>query len=400
MTMNNPLETLQSFSPNAQNITGQIQAGQNVLTSGLQQDLLGSQIQGQNFLNQSNEQKAEAQQQKLASQTNIQNTAANLTRLNTALDQGADANQIGALLQQNIARAQQQGGDGADSQEALQALQTGGIDAVRNLAGQATAVFQQQGILKTPKLEQVTTAEGIGSFDTSTGRIKVADGAPITTAQWKANQQERFDKIAADSKLIKDNQIQSDNLRGEVFKLSKELQFTDTFAAFNRISATNDGTAGGDLALIFNFMKMLDPGSVVRESEFATAAAAASVPERLKGAYNRVISGERLTEKQRANFTDQAQKIFKKAKGGFENTVAPILNIGKSRGLTKSDILGDGFFESFTVTDDDGNSDQVVVAQPVIVGHPTFGDVTEEDIQQTMTDNGMTREQVMQALGG
>jgi len=371
MTTQNPLQILQAFSPSAQGITSAAQAGTNILTSGLQQDLLRSQTQGQQLINQSAVDTQAAQQQKLTSDTNIQNTANNLLRLNTALDQGADANQVATLLQQNILRAQEQGGDGADSMEALQALQTGGLDAVRNLAGQATAVFQQQGFLRTPKFEQVDTSTGIGAFNPNTGRISVADGAPITTAQWKAQQEERFDKIAEDSKLIKDKQTQSDNLRGEVNKLATELQFKDTFAAFNRIQATNDGTAGGDLALIFNFMKMLDPGSVVRESEFATAAGAASVPERLKGAYNRVITGERLTTAQRNNFTDQASKIFSKAKTGFEATVKPILNIGKSRDLTRDDILGEGFFESFTVTDDNVQAQQPVVtptvqAQPLV----------------------------------
>lgn len=352
MTMNNPLATLQAFSPTAQGITSAAQAGTNILTSGLQQDLLRSQTQGVDFANQQAIDTQAAQQQKLASQANIQNTANNLTRLNTALDQGADANQIATLLQQNISRAQAQGDDGVDSQEALRVLQTGGLDALKNLAGQTTAVFREQGFLTAPEFKVTETAEGIGFFNPTTGKITVPGGAPITTAQFKANQEERFDKIADDAKLIKDKQTQSDNLRGEVNKLATELQFKDTFSAFNRIQATNDGTAGGDLALIFNFMKMLDPGSVVRESEFATAAGAASVPDRLRGAYNRVITGERLTTGQRDNFTDQASKIFDKAKTGFEATVKPILNIGKSRGLNRDDILGEGFFESFTVTDD------------------------------------------------
>ena len=397
MTTQNPLEVLQNFSPRAADVTNQVTAGSNQITAGMNRELLGSQIQGQNFINKTNEQSEADQKKILASETNIQNTAANLTRLNTALDQGATAEQVASLLQQNILRAQQQGGNGADSQEALQALQTGGLEAVKNLAGQATAVFQQQGILKAPEFEKVETAEGIGEFNPNTGRIQIADGAPITTAQWKAQQEERFDKIADASKLVKDKQTQSDNLRGEVNKLAKELQFTDTFTAFNRIAASNDGTPAGDLALIFNYMKMLDPGSTVREGEFATAQNAAGVPDRVRNAVNQLISGERLSDAQRKNFTEQAKLIFDKAKGGFESTVAPILNIGKSRGLTKADILGEGFFESFTVVDD--NPQTEVAAKPVIVGHPTFGDVTEEDIQQTMTENGMTREQVIQALG-
>lgn len=73
------------------------------------------------------------------------------------------------------------------------------------------------------------------------------------------------------------------------------------------LSASADPSPAGDLSLIFAYMKMLDPGSVVREGEFATAANTGSVPERIRAQYNKVISGERLTEGQRADFLNQAK---------------------------------------------------------------------------------------------
>ena len=36
--------------------------------------------------------------------------------------------------------------------------------------------------------------------------------------------------------------------------------------------------AAGDMALIFSYMKMLDPNSTVREGEYATAQDAGSIP--------------------------------------------------------------------------------------------------------------------------
>ena len=50
-----------------------------------------------------------------------------------------------------------------------------------------------------------------------------------------------------------------------------------------------------DVAMIFAFMKSLDPTSVVRESEYATAAnAGVGVPEKIWKAYNRALKGEIL----------------------------------------------------------------------------------------------------------
>lgn len=58
-------------------------------------------------------------------------------------------------------------------------------------------------------------------------------------------------------------------------------------------------------------------------------------------------------------------------------------------------IFGSGPDSSEVKFEADGDQQ----AQGVIIkAHPSFGDITEQDIQKTMQDNGMTREQVMQRL--
>jgi hypothetical protein len=74
--------------------------------------------------------------------------------------------------------------------------------------------------------------------------------------------------------------------------------YQEVKSAYGRVLASQE-TAAGDLALIFNYMKMLDPGSVVREGEFATAQNAAGVPDRIKNLYNNLNRGERLKSSQR-----------------------------------------------------------------------------------------------------
>lgn len=79
--------------------------------------------------------------------------------------------------------------------------------------------------------------------------------------------------------------------------------------SFQRLNAAQDDAAG-DLALIFNYMKMLDPGSAVREGEFANAQNAAGVPDQIRNQWNKLMSGERLNPTQRVSFKEQARKIF------------------------------------------------------------------------------------------
>lgn len=85
--------------------------------------------------------------------------------------------------------------------------------------------------------------------------------------------------------------------------------------AYQRVvTAAKKPDAAGDLSLIFGYMKMLDPNSVVREQEFANAQNAAGVPDQVRNLYNRALSGERLNPNQRQQFVGQARQLFDVAK--------------------------------------------------------------------------------------
>ncbi len=104
------------------------------------------------------------------------------------------------------------------------------------------------------------------------------------------------------------------------------LKFQDDYArdskpyltmrdAYQRVkSAAANPDAAGQLSMIFAYMKMLDPNSVVRETEFANAENARGVPDTIRNTYNKVMKGERLGTQQIAQFVGQAESLFKNAK--------------------------------------------------------------------------------------
>ena len=77
------------------------------------------------------------------------------------------------------------------------------------------------------------------------------------------------------------------------------------------LAVAGQSSPASDLAFIFNFMKIQDPGSVVRETEFATAASTASLVERAKAKLAKTLTGRLLTEKQKNDFIRQAKNIKK-----------------------------------------------------------------------------------------
>jgi len=101
------------------------------------------------------------------------------------------------------------------------------------------------------------------------------------------------------------------NLRREFNNRQEVKDFRTVQSAYNSVqAAARNPSAAGDLSLIFAYMKILDPGSVVREQEFANAQNAAGVPERIRNLYNRAINGQRLNPNQRNDFLTQANNLF------------------------------------------------------------------------------------------
>lgn len=114
--------------------------------------------------------------------------------------------------------------------------------------------------------------------------------------------------------------------------------YQEVKSAYGRVLAS-DQTAAGDIALIFNYMKMLDPGSVVREGEFATAQNAGGVDAKVYNLYNQLMTGERLKPEQRKMFTKQAENLYTQA-GKQEAVVRQgIERIAKGYGLKTENIF-------------------------------------------------------------
>jgi hypothetical protein len=88
--------------------------------------------------------------------------------------------------------------------------------------------------------------------------------------------------------------------------------FRDVANATRQILALSqrEGSAMGDMGLIFSYMKALDPDSTVRETEQASARNAAGVPDRIRNLYNKALSGEDLNPAQRADMAETALAIY------------------------------------------------------------------------------------------
>jgi hypothetical protein len=129
-------------------------------------------------------------------------------------------------------------------------------------------------------------------------------------------------------------------------KLRKEYAdqtkgYVEVTESHRRMKAAADDGAG-DIALIYSYMKMLDPGSVVREGEFATAQNSAGIPTAISNLYNKAISGQRLTPGQRKTFLGQANRLADAASKREAEVRDGLTNVVKSYRLSPDNVFGSG----------------------------------------------------------
>ncbi len=149
--------------------------------------------------------------------------------------------------------------------------------------------------------------------------LAIHNNQDTTAIDKKINEtQDRIDSL---SQGQGQNKFSHENvLRDEVNKSS--IPFQQVNDSYGRILASaKDPSPAGDLALIFNYMKMLDPGSTVREGEFATAQNSGSLPEILRAKYNKIKNGKRLDPEQRADFVKRSGDLYKSQEQVYQKTL-------------------------------------------------------------------------------
>jgi hypothetical protein len=153
---------------------------------------------------------------------------------------------------------------------------------------------------------------------TSTG--KVVYSAPLTGEE-KANPQEA-------------------GLRSSFFNQAQpHIQISQ---AYRKIESAPE-TAAGDMSRIFGYMKILDPGSTVREGEYASAENARGVPQSVMAQYNKVLNGQRLTPQQRQEFTQSAGDLVKSQQEQFNSQKKYYSDVASHYKIAPENIIYDPY---------------------------------------------------------
>lgn len=144
--------------------------------------------------------------------------------------------------------------------------------------------------------------------------------------------------------VINEGQKGLDNtlkLRGDfrsepIYKANQEMQ-----SAYSQIGAgLKAGTPVGDMAAATKIMKLLDPGSVVRESELGMAMAATGLQDRLQNYAQNIISGNKLTPTQRKDFQTLADSLYQESVNQYNAKRKEYTDIAEKNKLDVGHVAG------------------------------------------------------------
>lgn len=131
----------------------------------------------------------------------------------------------------------------------------------------------------------------------------------------------------------------ANTLRDEYNLQSKDYGTVKT--SYETIKALgNKPSAAGDIALLTAYMRMVDPGSSVKEGEFANAENAGGVPTKVRARYNNLLSGERLTDEQRKDFVSQSGTMLSAWRNSNKSTRKRYKDLAERAKINPLDVIG------------------------------------------------------------
>lgn len=212
-------------------------------------------------------------------------------------------------------------------------------------------------------------------------------------AKYKVDQQDRERKKTEET-FQRENTLRDEWLKNGVTTRSQQIK-----EAHDRlVSAPN--TAAGDMSLIYSLNKIMDPGSTVREGEFANAQATTSAMGQLQSLYRRAMTGQRLTPEQRQDFMKTAGNLLAAQRGNQNTFDERYRGLADQYGLNRGNVVLKIFEDPQTgeqkaVPVDKATGQPVASTQGGLLGKPkglVKKSAPSKDAFDSMSDEELQRE--------
>lgn len=138
-------------------------------------------------------------------------------------------------------------------------------------------------------------------------------------------------------------------------------------------NAVENPSVAGDVSLVFNYFKTIDPQSTVREGEYDTIINATSVPDRIKNYAQRLKTGQKLSEGQRQDLLNTARQNVMSLVPQVQTTVDNYRGFVNTLGKDSEKIIRNPFEGILPPASGGPNRPPAAAAQPPAPPPPSGG---------------------------
>lgn len=275
----------------------------------------------------------------------------------------------------------------------------------------APAIREQEAQLRTEDINQKQAQTRKIGADTAQTEAVTANLPTPEQARKKFDQDLKQSQQVLDQKLKSGRIKNAQDLRREWSRDPITIASKNGKVAIDKIRSAGIGepSAAKDHAMIFNYMMTVDPGSTVKEGEFATVQQAGGIVDRATvGLFNRTLEGEMLTPQQREDFLKVSEDLWQQQVNSQQNLNKQYQDLAGRSGIPAQDVVLDlGISEAknqFGGLQQQQEQQQAGAPQAPAAPPSEF---SEEEIKAVMDGSGSNRAQAIirlkaaqQAAGG
>lgn len=162
---------------------------------------------------------------------------------------------------------------------------------------------------------------------------------------------------------------EEDKLRTQYLNHPNYKKMADVSAAYSGLETNMGRTGPEQQALVYQFTKLLDPGSVVRESEYGMSAANAGKIAQAQQYLERLQTGKGLTADQVAMMKDVAKNLVMSSRKSLDSHNALYKDLAMRKGIDPSLVIVDPFYQNQS-------------GQKAPSGVPDFDNMSLEELQK------------------
>lgn len=215
------------------------------------------------------------------------------------------------------------------------------VDKARQLQAQ-TEMLQAQ----TAAMPSAQEAQQLRSLQQETEKQQGLNIADQITQRKRKTDQDLLESQAKISKLQTESRSpkQQTDLRKEWKKDPITAATQSGQVAIQKVMSAGEGEPNAikDHSLVFNYMRMVDPGSTVREGEFTTVQQAGGVVDRMTvGLFNRTLQGEMLTPTQREQLIQTSQELWQQQVDAQQRVNQNYRELAEKAGVDPSQVVLD-----------------------------------------------------------